>query len=234
MIDGLPASSCNILNQAPYVTQGLSPEKQKQFVEALKPVFYRAREKFKQINQKLAEANEMMNQAEALKARSVELKEQSVALKQQSDALKAQTEASQIAHEQAMNARKRALAAKVFHLIFHREPPSPQQVDQIFSNYLSNESISVNFQGGYSHINSMAPFIKYLKDNPNITRCNFLHFQNHINEIKSLADYLSEPSCKVTTIAFHASISATDQEILKSAEKTRAGLNIIIKNPEKA
>lgn len=84
-------------------------------------------------------------------------------------------------------------------------PPLITEVDlvnKLSAKYLSNNELT--FKGGAT-ILKMSPFVKYLKDHPETTGCNFSGFRI-VNDTETLAKFFKGSKHKVTAIAFDANL----------------------------
>jgi len=120
---------------------------------------------------------------------------------------------------------KQNILTKQFYSIFHGKNPLPiEKIEVVFNTYLSDQSLTVesSIEGkSYSKLNSMVAVTKYLNDNPNIKTVDFRILKAEINDIPTLAEYLTKSNIKA--IAINSGISSQAKESLNIAVKARNG-----------
>jgi|GEM_PF-4793375 len=164
------------------------------------------------------------------KAQEADQKAQEADRKAQEAHQKAQ-EADQKAQEARQKAREaiqgqNTVLVRVFLKIFCITDPVPnEQIDPLYSTYLSDKSISFDKSNSCFRLNSMAGVVKYLKEHPEVKQCDFRAFKAKVDNVSTLDDlstfvnYLATGEAKVKAIAISSGISQEAKQSLDIAAK---------------
>ncbi len=127
-----------------------------------------------------------------------------------------------------LSIKEKYFLTKAFYATFYGKKPLPTElVDSIFSKYLADKVLSLSREENCPKINSMAPFVRYIEDHKGKFKVlNFKHYKSQINDIKTLADYLTQSSCTIKTIAFVRSVSDPVKLTLEEAIQAKPALEV--------
>ena len=173
----------------------------------------------------MTQANQCYEKSNQYYEKSNQYYEKSKQLDTQSKEMKIEVEKER----QEIAKKKQDILTKQFYSIFHGKNILPEEkIEIIFNKYLSDQSLTVEKsieKNNYSKLNSMTAVIKYLDDNPNIKMIDFRIIKTEINDIPTLAEYLSKSNIKGVAINSGISIEAKTS-LNKAVEARNGGLKV--------
>ena len=130
---------------------------------------------------------------------------------------------------QEVEAERRAGLAKTFYAIFHGKTPLPaNQIDEIFTKYLADKSLSVEDNHEekrcYPKLNSIKPVLQYTADYPKaFDKLDLRHLKDAMEKVAvaNLTAYLAHPACPIKAVAISRELSAEKQAMLIQAMVAR-------------
>ena len=201
-----------------YLNRNLAIKKYNEQMVLAQKMQIQVKELYTQANQCYEKSNQYYEKSKQLDTQSKEMK------------IEVEKERQEIANNRIEIAKKKQdILTKQFYSIFHGKNILPEEkIEIIFNKYLSDQSLTVEKsieKNNYSKLNSMTAVIKYLDDNPNIKMIDFRILKTEINDIPTLAEYLSKSNIKGVAINSGISIEAKTS-LNKAVEARNGGLKV--------
>jgi hypothetical protein len=215
----------NVESKFSQLTFNSNEELKEALKKELQPAFMKFAQQTIDLNAKKKLAEQELQEARQRQAEARQM--QAEGRQMQAEGRQMQAEGRQMRVE----ARQRQMNTLVtlFHQIFHgnkQEVPA-DQINTLFSKYLADGAISFEKEKRCFKLNYMKGVVSYLKDNSNVTQCDFRCFKTEISDIPTLAEYLKES--KVKAIALNSGISEQAKLSMNEAVAARASTSTPLK-----